>query len=289
MDLHLLGGYIVSGLLVGALVGLTGVGGGSLMTPLLVFLFGFKPATAVGTDLLFAALTKTSGVWVHHTKHSSVDWRIVRWLSLGSLPFAVVTLFVLNHFATIGKETTGMITSTLGIALLLTAFSILVRSILIHRSQKNAVNVVAIADVEEETEIELEQDEKIDEIKRGRFNRWQIPATVLVGAVLGVLVTLTSVGAGALGTVVLLFLYPKMLTVKIVGTDLAHAIPLTAVAGFGHWMLGNVDFVLLGSLLIGSLPGIWVGSLLSAKLPERFLRPILAVLLVIIGLKFISI
>ena len=289
MDLHLLGGYIVSGLLVGVLVGLTGVGGGSLMTPLLVFLFGFKPATAVGTDLLFAALTKTGGVWVHHTKHSSVDWRIVRWLSLGSLPFAVATLFVLNHFATVGKETTGMITLTLGVALLLTAFSILVRSILIHRNQKNAVNVVAIADVEEETEMELEQDEKIDEIKRGRFNRWQIPATVLVGAVLGVLVTLTSVGAGALGTIVLLFLYPKMLTVKVVGTDLAHAIPLTAVAGFGHWMLGNVDFILLGSLLIGSLPGIWAGSLLSAKLPERFLRPILAVLLVIIGLKFVTI
>ncbi len=289
MDLSLLSGYIVSGLLVGVLVGLTGVGGGSLMTPLLVFLFGFKPATAVGTDLLFAALTKTGGVWVHHTKHSSVDWRIVRWLSLGSLPFAVATLFVLNHFATIGKETTGMITLTLGVALLLTAASILVRSLLIRRSQKNAVNLIAIADIEEETEAELETDEKIDEIKRGRFDRWQIPVTVFVGAVLGVLVTLTSVGAGALGTIVLLFLYPKMLTVKIVGTDLAHAIPLTAVAGFGHWMLGNVDFVLLGSLLIGSLPGIWVGSHLSAKLPERFLRPILAVLLLIIGLKFISV
>ncbi|MEN9597353.1 MAG: hypothetical protein RL236_1787 [Pseudomonadota bacterium] len=289
MDLSLLSGYIVSGLLVGVLVGLTGVGGGSLMTPLLVFIFGFKPATAVGTDLLFAALTKTGGVWVHHTKHSSVDWRIVRWLSLGSLPFAVATLFVLNHFATIGKETTGMITLTLGVALLLTAASILVRSLLIRRSQKNAVNLVAIADIEEETEAELETDEKIDEIKRGRFDRWQIPVTVFVGAVLGVLVTLTSVGAGALGTIVLLFLYPKMLTVKIVGTDLAHAIPLTAVAGFGHWMLGNVDFVLLGSLLIGSLPGIWVGSHLSAKLPERFLRPILAVLLLIIGLKFISV
>lgn len=209
MDLSLLSGYIVSGLFVGVLVGLTGVGGGSLMTPLLVFIFGFKPATAVGTDLLFAALTKTGGVWVHHTKHSSVDWRIVRWLSLGSLPFAVATLFVLNHFATIGKETTGMITLTLGVALLLTAASILVRSLLIRRSQKNAVNLVAIADIQEETEAELETDEKIDEIKRGRFDRWQIPVTVFVGAVLGVLVTLTSVGAGALGTIVLLFLYPK--------------------------------------------------------------------------------
>ncbi len=285
MDLSLLSGYIVSGLLVGVLVGLTGVGGGSLMTPLLVFLFGFKPATAVGTDLLFAALTKTGGVWVHHTKHSSVDWRVVRWLSLGSLPLAVATLYVLNHFAAIGKDTTSMITLTLGVALLLTSASILVRSFLIRRDAKN--NVAIVIDVDEETENALAQNEKIDEIKRGRFNRWQIPATVLVGAILGILVTLTSVGAGALGTIVLLFLYPKMLTVKVVGTDLAHAIPLTAVAGFGHWMLGNVDFVLLGSLLIGSLPGIWVGSHLSAKLPERFLRPILAVLLLIIGLKFV--
>ncbi|MEI7795590.1 MAG: sulfite exporter TauE/SafE family protein [Methylococcaceae bacterium] len=285
MDLSLLGGYIVSGLLVGVLVGLTGVGGGSLMTPLLVFLFGFKPATAVGTDLLFAALTKTNGVWVHHTKHSSVDWRIVRWLSLGSLPLAVATLFVLKHFAQIGKETTGIITLTLGVALLLTAFSILVRSILIRRDAKN--NTDMVIEIDDETEIALVENEKIDEIKRGRFNRWQIPATVLTGAVLGILVTLTSVGAGALGTVVLLFLYPKMLTVKVVGTDLAHAIPLTAVAGFGHWMLGNVDFVLLGSLLIGSLPGIWVGSHLSAKLPEKMLRPILAILLLVIGLKFV--
>ena len=285
MDLNLLGGYIVSGLFVGVLVGLTGVGGGSLMTPLLVFLFGFKPATAVGTDLLFAALTKTNGVWIHHTKHSSVDWRIVRWLSLGSLPFAVATLYVLQHLIAVGKETTGMITLTLGIALLLTAASILVRSILIRRSEKN--NVTIVLEVDNEAELALEEEGKIDEIQRGRFDRWQIPATVLTGAVLGVLVTLTSVGAGALGTVVLLFLYPKMLTVKVVGTDLAHAIPLTAVAGFGHWMLGNVDFVLLGSLLIGSLPGIWVGSHLSAKITERFLRPILAILLLVIGLKFV--
>ena len=169
--------------------------------------------------------------------------------------------------------------------MLLTSASILVRSFLIRRDAKN--NVAIVIDVDEETENALAQNEKIDEIKRGRFNRWQIPATVLVGAISGILVTLTSVGAGALGTIVLLFLYPKMLTVKVVGTDLAHAIPLTAVAGFGHWMLGNVDFVLLGSLLIGSLPGIWVGSHLSAKLPERFLRPILAVLLLIIGLKFV--
>ena len=277
--------YIVSGFSVGILVGLTGVGGGSLMTPLLVFLFGFKPATAVGTDLLFAAITKTGGVWVHHTKHSSVDWRIVCWLSVGSLPLAIATLYVLKHLANIGKETTGIITSTLGVALLLTAASILLRSLMTrHRGQPMIEN--PSHNLTEDPEKMLAQAEKIDEIKRGRFQYWQIPATIFTGAILGILVTLTSVGAGALGTVTLLFLYPQMLTVKVVGTDLAHAIPLTAIAGFGHWILGNIDVTLLESLLVGSLPGIWLGSHLSAKLPERFLRPILAILLLMIGLKF---
>lgn len=264
-------GYTFSGFAVGILVGLTGVGGGSLMTPLLVFLFGFKPAVAVGTDLLFAAITKTSGVWVHHNKHGSVDWKIVGWLALGSLPFALATLFVLKHFMAVGKETSGAITFTLGIALLLTAFSLLVRSVLLHYSAK----------------IKPIDDEHSNPENTGRFKHLQIPATVLIGAVLGVLVTLSSVGAGALGTVALLFLYPRMTTLKIVGTDLAHAIPLTAVAGIGHLSLGNVDLVLLASLLIGSLPGIWIGSHLSAKIPERFLRPVLALILILIGLKFV--
>jgi uncharacterized membrane protein YfcA len=264
--------YSFSGLLVGLLVGITGVGGGSLMTPLLVFLFGFKPSVAVGTDLLFAAITKTGGVWVHHTKHSSVDWKVVAWLAVGSLPFAVATLLVLKHFMSVDKDITGAITFTLGIALLLTAISLLVRSMLLRRAEKNAV-------------ISEEEEEDLEVI--GRFHHLQIPATVLTGAILGVLVTLSSVGAGALGTVALLFLYPKMKTVKIVGTDLAHAIPLTAVAGIGHLSLGNVDLVLLGSLLIGSIPGIWVGSHLSAKIPERFLRPVLATILLLIGIKFV--
>ncbi|MGZ8955824.1 MAG: sulfite exporter TauE/SafE family protein [Methylovulum sp.] len=264
-------GYTLSGLLVGMLVGVTGVGGGSLMTPLLVFLFGFKPAVAVGTDLLFAAITKTSGVWVHHNKHGSVDWKIVAWLALGSLPFSVGTLFVLKHFMSVGKETTGAITFTLGIALLLTAVSLFVRTVLIHRAEKNPPI----------------DDEHSSLDNAGRFKHLQIPATILIGAVLGVLVTLSSVGAGALGTVALLFLYPKMTTLKIVGTDLAHAIPLTAVAGFGHWLLGNVDYVLLASLLLGSVPGIWIGSHLSAKIPDKVLRPVLASLLLLIGAKFV--
>lgn len=264
--------YTASGFAVGLLVGITGVGGGSLMTPLLVFLFGFKPAVAVGTDLIYAAITKTAGVFVHHGKHRSVDWSIVGWLALGSLPFAGMTLYVIKNLMAVGKEITGTITFTLGIALLLTACALLVRSILLHRAPK---------------EIEIDDEHSTQE-NTGRFSpRWEKIATVLTGAVLGVLVTLSSVGAGALGTVALLFLYPKMTTLKIVGTDLAHAIPLTAVAGLGHLSLGNFDLELLGSLLVGSLPGIWIGSHLSAKIPERFLRPVLATLLLIIGLKFV--
>lgn len=256
-------GYIFSGLLVGLLVGITGVGGGSLMTPLLVFLFGFKPAVAVGTDLLFAAITKTGGVWVHHGSHKSVEWKIVGLLSLGSLPAALATIAVLRHYAAIGKEISHVMTFSLGIALILTALALIFR----HTVQK--------AGLQTETS------------GPGRFGHLQGPATVLLGIVLGVLVTLSSVGAGALGTVALLFLYPRLPTVKIVGTDIAHAIPLTAIGGFGHLSMGNVNFALLGSLLIGSLPGIWVGSHISAKIPEKVLRPILATVLMLIGFKFV--
>lgn len=257
-------GYIFSGLLVGLLVGVTGVGGGSLMTPLLVFLFGFKPAVAVGTDLLFAAITKTGGVWVHHGSHKSVEWRIVGLLAAGSLPAAAITIMVLRHYAAIGKEISHVMTFSLGIALILTALALIFR----HQAQK----------VGRETE---------ESQGPGRFGHLQGPATVILGVVLGVLVTLSSVGAGALGTVALLFLYPRLPTVKIVGTDIAHAIPLTALGGLGHLSMGNVNFALLGSLLIGSLPGIWVGSHISAKIPERILRPILAAVLMLIGFKFV--
>lgn len=259
-------GYIISGFAVGLLVGITGVGGGSLMTPLLVFMFGFKPAVAVGTDLLYAALTKTGGVFVHHTSHKSVDWRVVVWMSLGSLPAAVATIFVIKHLIKIEKDVTGLITFTLGIALILTAMAVLIRSYLTRKQIREIENSL---------------------ISTGRFKQMQLPATIFTGIVLGVLVTISSVGAGALGTLAILFLYPKMSTLKVVGTDLAHAIPLTAVAGFGHWTLGHVDFSLLGTLLIGSLPGIWIGSHLSVKIPEKVLRPLLAILLLVIGLKFV--
>lgn len=263
--------YTASGFGVGLLVGITGVGGGSLMTPLLVFLFGFKASVAVGTDLLYAAITKTAGVFVHHGKHGSVEWHIVGWLGLGSLPCSGVTLYVLHNMIAVGKEVTGMITFTLGIALLLTASALIVRSILLKFAKDKSID-----------DLHSNQDNS------GRFSPyWEKVATVLTGAVLGVLVTLSSVGAGALGTVALLFLYPKMTTLKIVGTDLAHAIPLTAMAGLGHLSMGNFDGQLLISLLMGSIPGIWIGSHLSAKIPEYFLRPVLATLLLVIGLKFV--
>lgn len=258
-------GYIISGFAVGMLVGITGVGGGSLMTPLLVFLFGFKATVAVGTDLLYAAITKTGGVFVHHNTHKSVDWRTVVWMSIGSLPAAVITIFVIRHLILIEKDITSIITHTLGVALILTSIALIIRTYLTR-------NIVR------------EIEDSI--ISSGRFNKIQIPATIFTGIILGVLVTISSVGAGVLGTLALLYLYPKMSTLKVVGTDLAHAIPLTAVAGFGHWTLGHVNFELLGTLLIGSLPGIWVGSHLSVKIPEKVLRLILATLLLVIGLKF---
>jgi uncharacterized membrane protein YfcA len=259
--------FIVSGLFVGLLVGITGVGGGSLMTPLLVFLFGFAPKTAIGTDLLFAAITKTGGTLVHHKKHGSVDWKIVGLLAIGSLPSAMIVLYLLSHVFTKDEAVTKLMTTTLGFTLILTAISLFIRSYLAKRNHDVAI--------QRKTHHE-------------RFGKWQNGLTILTGIVLGTLVTLTSVGAGALGTVALLFLYPRLPTVRIVGTDLAHAIPLTAIGGFGHWWMGNVDFHLLISLLVGSLPGIYVGSYFSAKIPEKILRPILATTLILVGAKFVS-
>lgn len=255
--------YIISGLSVGFLVGLTGVGGGSLMTPLLVFLFGFAPTTAVGTDLLFASITKAGGVIVHHRTHGSVDWKIVRRLALGSLPSAVGVIFCLEYFAIPKATIASVMTIALGIALILTALALIFRNRLLKAGKTGESH------------------------HPGRFSRWEAPVTVITGILLGILVTLSSIGAGALGTVALFYLYPRLSTVRIVGTDLAHAIPLTAVAGLGHLHMGNVDFALLGSLLIGSLPGIYVGSHLSARVPEYILRPALASVLMLIGVKFV--
>jgi len=254
--------YIISGFGVGALVGLTGVGGGALMTPLLIFGFGISPAVAVGTDLMFAAITKANGVWTH-ARQGSVEWPVVRRLLLGSLPAALLTLFALRQADLQNGFAQDVMTTTLGIALIVSAAALIFRRRLAQGSA--AVNQA-----------------------EGAAGRKTRIATVFTGAVLGVLVTLTSVGAGALGAAVLFWLYPRLKATRVVGTDLAHAVPLATVAGIGHWQLGTVDWVLLGSLLIGSLPGIYVGSRLSARVPEVWLRSVLASLLLVIGVRLMA-
>jgi uncharacterized membrane protein YfcA len=259
----------VSGFAVGILVGLTGVGGGSLMTPLLVLLFGFKPATAVGTDLLYAAITKSGGSWVHH-RHDNIDWVITRRLALGSVPAAGLTLLVLAQLAVQGNGATGLISVVLGFALLLTALSLFFRQRLLDLAKRRSASAVR------------------GDIAAHIFSHRHIAGlTVAVGVVVGALVTISSVGAGALGVTALTFLYPHLATRRIVGSDIAHAVPLTLVAGLGHWWLGTVDVVLLASLLIGSLPGIALGAHFAAKVPENSLRGLLAAVLLLISGKLI--
>lgn len=252
--------YPFSGLLVGFIVGVTGVGGGSLMTPLLVLLFGIAPATAVGTDLLYASLTKMGGSWAHG-RRGTVEWKVVGLLAAGSLPAAFICMALLRYMAMNEKTLKLLITNALSVALILTALALLFRPYLqkLGSSKDGAV-------------YELHE-------------RHLAGATILIGAILGALVAISSVGAGALGGVALLFLYPRLPTVKIVGTDIAHAVPLTLAAGLGHAALGTVDYGLLGSLLLGSLPGIWLGSHIGMRIPDRILRPILATMLMIIGGK----
>jgi uncharacterized protein len=250
----------ISGFLVGVLVGLTGVGGGSLMTPLLVMLFGYAPATAVGTDLLYAAATKGAGTLVHH-QHDNIDWRIVKWLSLGSLPATAITIYALHQIGVDKDDTSQIITTALGVALIITAASILFRQRLLDFAKQH-----------------LQPERSIERTAL---------TTVFFGALLGTMVSITSVGAGALGVTVLVFLFPHLPMRQIVGSDIAHAVPLTLLAGVGHWWLGTVDVTLLINLLIGSVPGIVLGSYFTSRVPERGLRSLLAVVLVVVGAKLV--
>ncbi len=250
--------YSLSGLIVGFIVGLTGMGGGSLMTPLLVLLFGVPPVTAVGTDLLYASITKAGGVWVHG-RRGNVDWKIVGWLAAGSLPAAILTVWVLSLLHVRGGQVSVLISTVLGVALILTAVALLFRERLRRLSQERT------------------------RTDRAWGRRHLVPFTLITGFALGVLVTISSVGAGVIGMAALFWLYPRLPSVKLVGSDIAHAVPLTALAGLGHLYMGSVDFTLLGYLLIGSLPGIYLGSHLSSKFPERILRPALAFMLILIG------
>jgi uncharacterized membrane protein YfcA len=259
--------FILSGFVVGLIVGLTGVGGGSLMTPLLIFGFGIKPALAVGTDLLFAAGTKAGGM-LNFARQRIIPWRVVFSLSLGSVPAALLTLWVLHDLGASNPEVQKAITFTLGLALMLTAAATLYKAI---RGSRH----IQVFD-----EASLER--PADETKHPFL-------PILFGAVIGVLVTLTSVGAGAIGVTVLMLLYPQLPLYRIVAADIAYAVPLTLVAGLGHATLGTVDWQLLGLLLIGSVPGIWLGSQWVSRVPERFIRSALSVLLAWAGSKLVFI
>jgi uncharacterized membrane protein YfcA len=245
--------YVLAGFLVGALVGITGVGGGALMTPILI-MFGIHPATAVGTDLLYASLTKAGGTFVHGY-NQTVDWRVVVRLATGSIPAAALTLLLLYELHIGSGATQILITRVLGVALLLTAFSLLLRKPLTRFFAKH------VGELAPETVRRL---------------------TIAGGAALGSLVSLSSVGAGAIGVTFLILLYPKMKTSRIVGSDIAHAVPLTLVAGLGHWAIGSINWGLLFTLLIGSLPGIFVGSHLSSRLPDAVVRGVLAITLLVV-------
>ena len=251
---------ILSGFLVGGLVGLTGVGGGSLMTPLLVLIFGIHPITAVGTDLLYAAVTKTGGTLVHH-RRGTVDWQITRRLATGSIPAAIITLIVLYEFGVRWGAAPRLITIVLACALIMTAVCVLA-----HRK----LRMMTLA-------------------RRSEPDRRRIAiCTIGAGIILGVLVTLSSVGAGAIGMTALVLLYPRTPIAKLVGSDIAHAVPLTLVAGIGHWLLGSVNWLLLLSLLLGSLPGIYLGSYFAARVPDTILRPALAATLLLVGVRMLG-
>jgi hypothetical protein len=251
--------YAFSGALVGFFVGMTGVGGGSLMTPILILLFGFAPTTAVGTDQLFAGVTKTFGSAVHGFNRT-VDWRIVGRLALGSIPGAIVTLIGLYYMKISGNAANVLVTKVLSVALLITASSLVARPWLIRLYGRRAA---------------------------AREPRRTARLTIITGLLLGVLVSLTSVGAGALGVTALILLYPEVPIGKIVGSDVAHAVPLTLVAGLGHWLQGAINLSLLESLLVGSIPGILLGSYVVKWLPELVIRLTLATILVVVSGRFL--
>ncbi|HVT36771.1 MAG TPA: sulfite exporter TauE/SafE family protein [Nevskiaceae bacterium] len=257
-------GFSAAGLLVGTAVGATGVGGGSLMTPILILFYGINPSIAVGTDLIYASLSKSFGV-VLHSRNKTVDWRIVGWLSAGSVPATLLTLMFLHMFGT-GPGLDRLIKLTLSLAIIVTAsFAI---------AQDRVLGYVRAH-------------EKL-QVLRGLRQRWQIPATILCGALVGTVVTISSVGAGVIGMMLLLLLYPGVAPIKLVGSDLAHAVLITGIAGLGHARLGTVDWHMLLFLLIGALPGIWLGTRVGFALSPIPLKRAIAVLLIFIGVTTLA-
>lgn len=252
--------YIVSGFAVGMLVGLTGVGGGSLMTPLLTLMFGVSPTVAVGTDLAFAAITKSAGTLAHRVR-GTVHWDIVRHLCYGALPAAVLATLALKYFGTLDQHINQIIRYSIAGSVLLTVVALLFRG-----------RMQAWMNAHPEKQLQ---------------GRNLTIATITAGALLGTLVTISSIGAGAVGATLLVLLYPRLKPAEIAGTDIAYAVPLTAIAAFGHWWLGSIYWGLLGMLLIGSVPGITIGSLAARAMPEKFLRGLLATTLTAVAVKLV--
>lgn len=252
--------YIVSGFAVGVLVGLTGVGGGSLMTPLLTLLFGVSPTVAVGTDLAFASATKVAGTFAHRYR-GNVHWNIVRHLCIGALPAAVLTAITLKYFGGLGDEVGQIIRYSIAGSVMLTVIALIFRTRL--------------------------QDWISAHPERQIHGTKLVTVTIVSGAILGTLVTISSIGAGAIGATILVLLYPSLSPAEVAGTDIAYAVPLTAIAALGHWWLGSINWELLVMLLLGSVPGITLGSLASRAIPEKVLRVLLACVLTAVAVKLV--
>lgn len=253
--------YIISGFAVGLLVGMTGVGGGSLMTPLLTIFFGVSPAVAVGTDLAFASITKSAGTFTHRLR-GTIRWDIVKLLCYGALPAAVLTTLALKSFGAIDKELGQMIRYSIAVSVMLTVVALIFKG-----------KMLAWLNAHPERQLQ---------------GTSLATATVVSGFVLGVLVTVSSIGAGAIGATLLVMLYPRLSAAEVAGTDIAYAVPLTAIAAFGHWWLGSIDWALLLMLLVGSVPGITIGSWMAKAVPEKFLRVLLAMTLTGVAAKLIT-
>jgi len=252
--------FILSGFAVGLLVGMTGVGGGSLMTPLLTLLFGVTPSVAVGTDLAFASITKSVGT-VTHRSRGTVHWQIVRRLCLGALPAALLATLALQYFGPLNAAIGKVIRYSIAVSVLLTVVAILFRG-----------KMLAWVNASPSRQLQ---------------GRGLVLATVASGALLGTLVTISSIGAGAIGATLLVMLYPHLTPAEVAGTDIAYAVPLTAIAAVGHWWLGSINWDLLLTLLVGSVPGITLGSWAARAVPERFLRGMLAMTLATVAYKLI--
>ena len=263
--------FILAGVLVGFCVGITGVGGGSLMTPILISLFKIEPHIAIGTDLLYAAISKFCGSIVH-AKKTNIVWPIVLWLAVGSIPASLATHWVLENYLSQSASYKGILTMVLGFMLTLTGISIVFRGSIEKFFSKFRQNE------------SLELTEDLANIHlRAKEKRVYI---VVMGIVLGIFVTLSSVGAGAFGIMALVLMFPHLPMIRIIGSDVVHAVLLTLVAGLGHLSSGNVDLHLLGWLLVGSIPAIIIGTLISSRLPERMIRKILGITLFAFGLNF---